>query len=476
MGGNATDQAIKKFIIDYKSNLKVLKAKQFDSDAKYSYVYASDNYYYVKGASEVIMPKCHRFLKASGEIININNINNYQHLISKYTKNGYRVIACAYGHSLDDLIFIGYIVLADIIRKNAKESIHTIKNAGIKPIMITGDAKDTAICIGQETDILNKSSIILTHDELIKFSDQEIITMLDNITIIARALPEDKSRLVSLYKKMGYVVGMSGDGINDAIALKKSDVGFALGSGTEVAKEAADIVILDDDLSSICKAILYGRTIFKSIRKFIIYQLTVNICALLLSIVGTLIGYASPITIVQMLWLNMIMDTFAGLAFSYEPPLLEYMHEYPKKKDEKIINSYMLNQILVNGFYTSLLCVIFLKLPIIKAFFRYDINNNYFLTAFFALFVFLGIINAFLARTHRLNILANLHHNKMFIVVNLLTIIMQIIIIYHGGDVFRTYGLTIKELMLVIIFSLSLFIVDFFRKRHLQKKKILLGV
>ena len=351
-----------------------------------------------------------------------------------------------------------------------------IKKAGIKPIMITGDAKDTAISIGKEIGIVSDNSIILTHDDLEKYNDEKLIEMLKKLSIIARALPEDKSRLVSLYKKLGYVVGMTGDGINDAIALKKSDVGFALGSGTEVAKEAADIVIMDDNIASICKAILYGRTIFKSIRKFIIYQLTVNICALLLSIVGTLIGYASPITIVQMLWLNMIMDTFAGLAFSYEPPLLEYMEEKPKKQDEKIINDYMLNQIKINGLYTSILCLLFLKLPFVKSFFRFDLHGNYFLTAFFALFVFLGIINSFLARTHRLNIFANIQKNKMFIFINLFTIIVQMIIIYYGGSVFRTYGLTLKELFYVIFISLSLFIVDFLRKKYLQKKNIPLGV
>ena len=476
IGGNATDQAIRKFIINYQSDLNVLKTKEFDSDTKYSYILASDNNYYIKGASEIILPKCQRYLKTDGQIGDLHNYNFLLNDIKKYTQKGYRVLACAYGKKLDNLIFVGFIILSDSIRKNAKESIEMIKKAGIKPIMITGDAKDTAISIGKEIGIVSDNSIILTHDDLEKYNDEKLIEMLKKLSIVARALPEDKSRLVSLYKKLGYVVGMTGDGINDAIALKKSDVGFALGSGTEVAKEAADIVIMDDNISSICKAVLYGRTIFKSIRKFIIYQLTVNICALLLSIIGTLIGYASPITIVQMLWLNMIMDTFAGLAFSYEPPLLEYMEEHPKKKDEKIINAYMLNQIKVNGLYTSILCILFLKLPFVKSFFRFDLHGNYFLTAFFALFVFLGIINSFLARTHRLNIFANIQKNKMFIFINLFTIIVQMIIIYYGGSVFRTYGLTLKELFYVIFISLSLFIVDFLRKKHLQKKNITLGV
>ena len=136
-----------------------------------------------------------------------------------------------------------------------------------------------------------------------------------------------------------------------------------MGSGTEVAKEAADIVILDDNISSIASSILYGRTIFKSIRKFIIFQLTVNLCAVTISIVGPFIGIGAPVTVIQMLWINMVMDTLAGLAFSFEPPLKEYMEESPKKREEKIINHYMLNEILVTGIYSSILCLLFLTLP-----------------------------------------------------------------------------------------------------------------
>ena len=476
IGGNSTDQALKRFIGNYKSTIKIIKRKNFDSETKYSYIYGSDGNYYIKGASEKIIPKCQQYLKTNGETGIIYNQNMLLNEINKYTKKGYRVITCAYGKSLDELIFIGYIILSDVIRKETKSSIEMIKKAGIKPIMITGDAKETALSIAREIGLLNDKSIVLTHDELKTMKDSELSNIAEDIAIVARALPEDKSRLVSIYKNLGMVVGMTGDGINDAIALKKSDVGFALGSGLEVAKEAADIVILDNNISSICKAILYGRTIFKSIRKFIIYQLTVNICALLLSIIGILIGYSSPITIIQMLWLNMIMDTFAGLAFSYEPPLTEYMEEKPKKKNEKIMSKYMLNQITVNGLYTSFLCIFFLKVPFIKTLFRYDINNHYLLTAFFALFVFLGIINSFLARTHRLNVFANILKNKAFIIINLFTIIVQIIIIYYGGDLFRTYGLTLKELLIVLLLSLSLFIVDFFRKNYLKKKKVPLGV
>jgi magnesium-transporting ATPase (P-type) len=207
--------------------------------------------------------------------------------------------------------------------------------------MITGDNKGTAMAIAKEVGILdNYSDIVLTGEELNKMSDSEVCASLSNLKIVARAMPNDKSRLVNLAKKMNLVVGMTGDGVNDAIALKRADVGFSMGNGTEVAKEASDIVIMDDNILSISKAILYGRTIFKSIRKFIIFQLTINFCAVSVSVIGPFIGIQYPVTVIQMLWINMVMDTLAGLAFSYEPALIEYMKELPKKRDEKI-NSHL---------------------------------------------------------------------------------------------------------------------------------------
>ena len=231
-----------------------------------------------------------------------------------------------------------HVLIKDEVRASAIEGVELVKKAHIQTVMITGDNKDTAIGIAHEVGLLEDNDIVLTSEELNKYSDDEIKKLLPKLKVVARALPQDKSRLVKISRDNNLVVGMTGDGVNDAPALKKADVGFAMGSGTEVAKEASDIVILDDDFSSIAKAILFGRTIFKSIRKFIVLQLTINLCALSLSFIGPFIGIPSPITVIQMLWINMVMDTLAGLAFAFEPPLIEYMYEYPKKKNELYIN------------------------------------------------------------------------------------------------------------------------------------------
>lgn len=482
-GGNITDRALLNFVKDEKnSNIKIIETTPFDSKNKYSKVTIDNGkkMTLIKGAPEVLINKCNSYYDEYLIKRDFKNKSVVLNKIMDMTKKGIRALVLAtstYEKNMDDLIFVGAVFIKDEVREDAIEGIKLVTKAGIQTVMITGDNKDTAIAIAKECGIINNiNDIVLTSDELNKRTDAEIKQILPHLKVVARSLPQDKSRLVKISREMNLVVGMTGDGVNDAPALKKADVGFSMGSGTEVAKEASDIVILDDNFKSISKAILFGRTIFKSIRKFIIFQLTVNICAVSLSIIGPFIGVETPVTVIQMLWINMVMDTLAGLAFSFEPPLLEYMDEKPKKKDEQIINKYMINEILFTGTYSSILCVLFLKLPIIKELYRFNIDSIYLMTAFFGLFIFIGIFNSFNARTHRLNLFANILKNKVFIIIISFIIIVQLFLLYFGGNLFRTSGLTLKEFEIMILLSMTVIPIDFLRKYLLRKRGILGGV
>ena len=475
IGGNITDRALLGFVKqESDNNIKKINITPFDSSLKYSCATIENGKRMTlfKGAAEVLLPHCQKAYNkyTQAEKINIANIKKE---IASATNKGIRVLVLAInetGSNLENLIFLGLMLIKDELRPESFTGLDLVSSAGIQTVMITGDAKETAVAIGKELGLIQTSDdLILTSDELNKLSDYEIKNIIPKIKIIARALPTDKSRLVRLSQEIELVVGMTGDGVNDAPALKKCDVGFAMGSGTEVAKEAADIVIIDDNFLSISKAILFGRTIFKSIRKFIVFQLTVNMCALVLSIIGPFIGVTTPITIIQMLWINMIMDTFAGLAFSFEPPLLDYMNEPPKKKSEPIINNYMYSEILFTGIYSAILCLLFLKLPFIKDIIRTGENFRYLMTAYFALFIFIDVFNAFNARTERLNIFANLTKNKVFIFIIMFIASVQIFLIYKGGDMFRTYGLSAFELTLVLALAITVIPVDWIRKFFYKK-------
>ena len=478
-GGNTTDRACLSFLkIDEKIKRRIIDKTPFNSESKYSTATLDNGKTYVKGATEKLLPNINYYLNHQGEEKILLNRKLITNMADSLTKKGIRVLVLCYSKDkeIKNLVFLGLIAIKDELRDEAKEGVSLIRSAGINMIMITGDAKETAESIASDAGLLDKEDIVLTSEELAKLSDEEIKKIAGNLKVVARALPTDKSRLVRILEEMDLIVGMTGDGVNDAPALKKANVGFAMGSGTEVAKEAADIVILDDNILSISKAILYGRTIFKSIRKFIIYQLTVNMCALILSIIGPFIGMNTPITIIQMLWLNMIMDTFSGLAFSFEPALKSYMYEPPKPKSEPIINSYMIGEVLFTGLYSAILCILFLKLPIVKEFIRVGEDYKYLMTAYFALFIFIGIFNAFNARSERINILANLSKNKVFIAIILFIISVQIYLIYHGGDLFRTYGLKANEFFIVLLLAATVFPVDFLRKIFLRRHHLKTGV
>ena len=479
VGGNITDKAILKYIKNNNISFYKEKVIPFDSNNKYmvTTIIDKERINLIKGAPEVLIDYLSNYYSDLGikEKINIDKLKEY---INKVTNSGYRIIMLATSNNyqpnnFNNLSLVGLLLIRDEIRENVIEGIDLVNKAHIQTVMLTGDNINTAVSIAKEIGLYKKGDIALTSEELNKISDDELKKIIPKIRVIARMLPHDKIRLIRICQEIDLVVGMTGDGVNDAPALKRADVGFSMGSGTEVAKEASDIVILDNNFLSISKAILYGRTIFKSIRKFIILQLTINLCALSLSIFGPFIGISTPVTVIQMLWINMVMDTLAGIAFAFEPPIKEYMYERPKNKNEQIINKYMISQILLMGIIGSILCFTFLKLPIFMHIYK---DYNTLLTAFFGLFIFIDIFNSFNSRTNHLNLLFNIKKNKIFIFIILFIVIVQIIMIYYGGKVFRTNGLSLIQLLVTILYSSLVIPFDLIRKIILKNKKLNKGV
>eukprot|EP01126_Amoeba_proteus_P035969 TRINITY_DN3643_c0_g1_i10.p1 TRINITY_DN3643_c0_g1~~TRINITY_DN3643_c0_g1_i10.p1 ORF type:complete len:708 (+),score=156.63 TRINITY_DN3643_c0_g1_i10:689-2812(+) len=475
-----------------------------------------------KGAPEKIISRCCRCFTESGDVKNFSReaIENLVSKVNEMSGTGIRLIAVAASHSPlptevnafvlspklrrmedeekanrsierdlikadevlgNDLILIGLIALRDEVREESKGAIQITQQAGIQVVMITGDKRETAIAIAREVGLLppvqTLSESISTSDlpygtviessEIKNMSTEELAKILPNLRVISRALPTDKSKLIKVSQDLGLVVGMTGDGVNDAAALYKADVGFAMGkSGTDMAKEASDIVIMDDNFDSITVSILYGRTIFRSIRKFIIFQSTINVASTLLVFLGPFLGFDFPLTLIQLLWVNLVMDTLAALAFGGEPALLPYMREKPINRNEAIITPYMWSSILVGGISIASFSFLFLLHPYFPRQFLRDgtPNEDVFLTAFFAFYIFITSINALNVRTQSLNIFDNITQNRKFLLVLVTIFVVQIVFTMIGGKVLRTVPLTTNEWIFVGGLSLLILPWDMMRK------------
>ena len=481
LGGNATDRALLSFAASTHcpDGYTVRDKLSFNSDRKASVAYLvfrGQPFVYVKGAAERLLPYVTHTLNHAGEKVAVDRrilgdtirqraaTGDRLILIARNDTRIPTVSQCESGY-FGALTLVCIAVLKDQLRPEAKESVKKLQRAGVHVVMVTGDGKETARAIAEASGILHrKNDLVLDSADLFCMNDQELKDALPRIAVIARALPSDKSRLVRVAQDSGWVVGMTGDGINDAPALKRADVGFAMGSGTQVAKDAGDIIILDDNLSSVCRAVLYGRTVFKSIRKFITLQLTMNLSAMAVSMICPFIGIDAPVTVVQMLWINLIMDTLGGLAFAGEAPLASYMEEPPKKPDEPILNRYMFHQITWLGGFTVALCLAFFKLPFIRDAFRSAPDDIYVLTAFFALFIFSSVFNCFNCRTDRLRLFAGLARNKGFSFIMVAVLTVQLIFVYLGGSVLRTAPLLPSEMWLTSCLSLLVFPAETLRK------------
>ena len=483
LGGSATERALLQAVIDapLPEGYRVRSRLPFDSARKYSAVTLTgkDSPTLLLGAPEMLFPFVQGVMREDGGVLPFSPAV-WQARVEKEAERGGRLLAVAISLEGTDaslhargirgsLLLLGAIVLEDPVRPEAKRAVRDLQNAGISVVMITGDGEKTAKSIAARCGLLTpERNLVLTGQEMARLSDSELSDRLSRLAAVARALPSDKSRLVRLAQEKGLVVGMTGDGINDAPALRRADIGFSMGSGTQVAKDAGDILILDDNLASIVRAVLYGRTVFKSIRKFITLQLTMNLCAVGITMIAPFLGVDSPVTVIQMLWINIIMDTLGGLAFAGEAPLDDYMREMPKKRDEGILNRYMVNQILFLGGFSVLLFLFFLKCPLITSLFRHTEGNLCHLTAFFGLFIFASVLNCFNARTDRLSLTAGLGKNKTFLGIMGAIFAIQLIFLYLGGSVLRTMPLTARELWITWLLALSVFPADLLRKAILR--------
>lgn len=479
LGGNATARALLESVLSYPAprDVRVRSLLPFDSNRKYAAVTLEgrERVTLVMGAPERLFPFVADEIRRDDRVEAFSKTAT-ERRIRELTAQGGRVLALAIsreqimsnGHVKGirgSLTYLGAVCLYDPLRAEAGRSVGELSDAGIQVVMITGDSRETAETIARRCGIVNpQRDVVVSGEELARLSDEKVCAMLPRLAVVARALPSDKSRLVRLAQEMGLVAGMTGDGINDAPALRRADVGFAMGSGTQVAKDAGDIVILDDNLASVVRAVLYGRAIFKSIRKFITLQLTMNFCAVGVTMICPFLGIDSPVTVVQMLWINVIMDTLGGLAFAGEPALPEYMKEPPKRRDEPILNRYMVNQILLLGGFTVGLFLFFLTSPFVTSMFRESSNRICLLTAFFALFIFSSVFNCFNARTDRLKLFAGLRKNPIFLFIMIAILIIQIVFVYLGGEVLRTVPLTARELLVTMSLSLSVFPAEIIRR------------
>ena len=502
IGGNATDQALLKFLgeetyMALYGEYRVDENQSFNSSNKFSQAYIKSlGKTFYKGAPERLLGKATKCLNEQGEVVDID-LNKVNATIDELANKAMRVLAFGYSESSmvndkinNDVVIIGLVGIRDEIRPEAKTAIEEVKAAGIQVVMITGDRLETAVAIGRDAnllegnvdvikaeDITNDAEVIekanhmdtiaISSDALNKLSDDTIKSLLSKIRVIARALPKDKSRMVKLTQELQLVCGMTGDGVNDSPALKRADVGFAMGSGTEAAKEAGDLIIIDDNFSSIKNAIWYGRTIYENILKFIKFQLSINVGAVLVSAILPFLGIEEPLTVTHLLFVNLVMDSLGSLMLGAEPAMEKYMHMRPRKRAESIVSKTMFIQFCIVGVYLLVISLVWFKSGLVNALFGTEAE---FKTGFFAMFMFTAIINGFNVRNNGFNILKDINKNSGFFKVMIAMLVATAAICQSGlivpivGQMFNATPIGLVQWLAVIIFAITIIPVDMLRK------------
>ena len=491
IGGNATDQAMMKFMgeetfraFEADKSCVVSQSQGFNSSNKFSQAQVpSTGKTFYKGAPERLLDKATKYLDANGEIKTIDR-PVLDRKIDELAAKAMRVLAFGYSEKdlvenqiNDDLVIIGLVGIRDDVRPEAKEAIEQVQHAGIQVVMITGDRLETAIAIAKDAGLLKESSdVALSSAQLNEMSDEEVKKIIPNIRVIARALPTDKSRMVRLCQEMNLVVGMTGDGVNDSPALKRADVGFAMGSGTEAAKEAGKIVILDDNFKSIKDAIWYGRTIYHNILKFCKFQLVINVTAVIVSALSPFLGVEEPLKVTHLLFVNLVMDSLGAIMLGNEPALKEYLSEPPRRRDESIVSRKMMTQIVIMGLWLTLVSFAYLKLDVFVNLF---VTEEQHLTGYFVLFIVAALFNGFNVRDERFGIFKGLNENPNFIKVMLAIMAIQFVIVNAAiiplapfewiGNMFSCTPFGIMGWIAVVLLAVTMIPVDCIRKVFMTK-------
>lgn len=431
---------------------------------------------YVKGAPEIVMALTD---------VSDSDKAQYDAKLLEYQNKAMRTLGFAYlplednadvffegKLNVNGLKMMGIVAISDPVRLDVPNAIQECINAGIQVKIVTGDTPGTAKEIGRQvglwTDADTDENILLGQD-IASMTDDELKAKLPIVKIISRARPNDKERAVRILKSLDYVVAVTGDGTNDAPALNVADVGLSMGDGTAVAKEASDMTILDNSFSTITNAVMWGRSLYKNIQRFILFQMTINVVACLIVLIGAFIGTESPLTVTQMLWVNLIMDTFAALALASLPPTKTVMQEKPRSVNDSIISKPMAKRIFgVGGFFTLLLLgfLLFLQHADVTSLTNFDLTwgsynglSSYELGLFFTSFVMLQFWNMFNAKSFMTGKSAfkglNFKDTKWFILIALVIFIGQIIIVQFGGEMFNVAkgGISVMDWVIIVAVS-----------------------
>lgn len=475
-GGNSIDRAVLSLVnpeeyAEICKNSPMVHKQVFSSENKYSAYEVKDKYgnifTYYKGAPEKIIQNCN-FKTAN------TNISVLNEKIKELTSKSMRCIALAWsskplveGILPDDLEFSGIIGVVDPVRDEVPNAVQLANKGGIQVIEITGDCYETAVSIASECGIYKDGDVALTNDEFEKMSDEEVKKIIPSLKVVSRCSPNTKLRLVTLAQEMGRSVAMTGDGINDSPALKRADVGFGMQSGSDVAKEASDIILTDDNFASIVKGVELGRTFMHNIMMFLEFQLPINITLLILSTLYPLIATGALLASVQILIINIIMDSLNSLSFGGEPPKAEYMVEKPIKKGSGLFINGAITRIGISTFIFIVLYGIITFSPVSNLF----VSDVEAMTARFALLCFMAVFNGFNIRTEHINLFKGIEKNKLFSGIAVGIFIGTFFICNLLGNLVKVTSLDLMQWITVIVTAFMVIPIDLMRKVIKKKRE-----